>query len=264
MNVQRPASLLEHFTRQFAEQAARGGSCAGPLSEATYAGQTVRRLQSEVHHAEQRAEHASELHRRAEERAAQARADVQHWDELAQADMLEEYALSVDIGLLENMLVRATAALSGYEDAYQTCRSGPGGHEKGACAAESAALAHWKAFLTGYRTAIEELRKKGRAVVLRKRRDERSLDAAKTALAAAQEGVDRTAAESDLAAEELAGLTRELLTAKEALAQALSALRKCRKEHPAEDCGEFGGPGVRLYGDPPKCASWKDVGSITK
>ncbi len=259
MNDERPPSLLEHFTRQFAEQASRGGHCAGPLAEASYAGQQVRRLQHELAHVQSRAAHAEERARRAEQRVQDAQAEVSHWNELATRDFVEEG--NIDLYFWENdVLPGATRHLAEYEAAYQVCRAGAGGHERGACRAESAMVAQWRSIVAGYTSAIKEMTKQKRAIHRRWQREERAQAAAEKVLAAAQENAARAGADSDQLAQEAAQLTRVLLAAREALAQALAALRRCRQEHPADDCGEYGGPGVRLYGrDKKKCASWKDV-----
>lgn len=254
-------TLLEHFSRQFGEQASRGGSCAGPLADSAYAGQEVRRLQHELAHVETQAARAEERARQAEQRVADADAEISHWNELASRDEAEEQWMRSGWIETAQWIADATEHLEAAEAAYQTCRAAPGGHEKGACAADSTQVKQWRSTIAGYRDAMDELKKKERAIHRRRLREERAAETAKQALAVAQAKAKQAAAESDDLTQEAAAVERELLAAKEALAQALAALRKCRKKHPADDCGEYGGPGVRLYGtgDQKKCASWKDV-----
>jgi DNA repair exonuclease SbcCD ATPase subunit len=261
MNNERPLSLLEHFTRQFAAQAARGGDCAGPLADVASAGQEVRRLQHELEHAEARAARADERVRQAEQRVEDADAEITHWEELAARDAAEEQWMRSGALETEFWIEEATQHLGEAEAAYQVCRSGPGGHERGACAGQSAQVKHWHSVIAGYKDAIDDLRRQERALQRRRSQEEKAAEAAKQARATAEEKAKQAEAERDDLTQEVAAVERELLAAKEALAQAHAALRKCRKNHPAEDCGDRGGPGVRLYGRgaEKKCASWKDV-----
>jgi DNA repair exonuclease SbcCD ATPase subunit len=260
MDDQQAPTLLEHFSRQFAEQASRGGSCAGPLADAAYAGQEVRRLQRELEQAETRAARAEDRAARAEQRVEDADAEISHWNELASRDAEEEQRARSGWIATEERIPYASEQLAAAEAAYQVCRTGPGGHEKGACASESAQVKQWRSTISGYKDAIDDLQKQERALHRQRLQEERAAEAAKQARARAEEKAKQAAAERDALAQEAAAVERELLAAKEALGQALAALRKCRKNHPADDCGERGGPGVRLYGvEEKKCASWKDV-----
>ena len=261
MNDRQPPSLLEHFTRQFAEQASRGGSCAGPLAESAAAGHEVRRLQHELAHVQALAARADERVSEAEQRVADADAEIGHWEQLAARDEAEEQRARMAALETETWVANAMEKLGAAEAAYQACRSAPGGHEKGACSVESGQVKHWQSVIAGYKEAIDDFWKQVAALHRRRLQEEKSAEAAKQVLAKAQEKEKQAGAARDDLAQQAATVGRELAAAKEALAQALAALRKCRKNHPAEDCGDRGGPGVRLYGtgEEKKCASWKDV-----
>jgi hypothetical protein len=261
MNDRQPVSLLEHFTRQFAEQASRGGDCAGPLAAVAAAGHEVRRLQHELAHEQALAARADERVSQAEKRVADADAEISHWEQLAARDEAEEQRARTAALETETWVANATKQLGVAEAAYQVCRSRPGGHEKGACSGESAQVKHWRSVIAGYQEAIEDFWKQVRFLQRRRAQEMRAAEAAKQDLAKAQAKEQQAESERDDLAQQVAATEQALSAAKQALAQAHAALRKCRKNHPAEDCGDRGGPGVRLYGRgaEKKCASWKDV-----